>query len=75
MPPLGYDVENRKLAIKVAEARTVVDPGAISRSDPCTCFGTSLREPASRQRRTRPDGTEYGGQWLSRGEPRWKTMK
>ena len=25
MPPLGYDVENRKLAIKVAEARTVVD--------------------------------------------------
>ena len=47
MPPLGYDVQNRKLVVNDAEARIVVEC-AISRSSRFTRCGTSLLTPGSR---------------------------
>src|SRR5262245_47559175 len=69
MPPLGYDVKDRKLMVNEAESRIVVDIFG--------CYLTLKSVHALRdklvdvgiksKRRTRPDGTPYGGQKFSRG--------
>jgi site-specific DNA recombinase len=69
MPPLGYDVKNRKLVVNDAEAHVVVD---IYRRYLALKSVHSLREELAdagirSKRRMRPDGAEYGGQKLSRG--------
>ena len=69
MPPLGYDVRNRKLVVNDAEARLVVD---IYRRYLALKSVHALREELAdagikSKRRMRPDGAEYGGQKLSRG--------
>ena len=69
MPPLGYDVKNRKLVINDAEARIVVE---IYRRYLALKSVHALRDELAdagikSKRRMRPDGAEYGGQKLSRG--------
>src|SRR5450631_1264537 len=69
MPPLGYDVKNRKLVVNEDEARIVVD---IYRRYPALKSVHALRDDLAdagikSKRRMRPDGTAYGGQTLSRG--------
>ena len=69
MPPLGYDVKNRKLIVNEAEARIVVD---IYRRYLALKSVHALRDALAdagitSKRRLRPDGTEYGGQKFSRG--------
>jgi len=69
MPPLGYDVKERKLVVNDAEARTV---GDIYRRylalKSVRVLADDLAAAGIRsKRRVRPDGTEYGGQKLSRG--------
>ena len=69
MPPLGYDVENRKLVVNEAEARIVVD---IYQRYLALKSVHALRDELAdagirSKRRMRPDGTEYGGQTFSRG--------
>ncbi len=69
MPPLGYDVENRKLVVNEAEAGIVVD---IFRRYLALKSVHALRDELAdagirSKRRMRPDGTEYGGQKFSRG--------
>ena len=69
MPPLGYDVKNRKLVINDAEACIVVE---IYRRYLALKSVHALREELAdagikSKRRTRPDGAEYGGQKFSRG--------
>ena len=69
MPPLGYDVKNRKLVVNDAEARIVVD---IYRRYLALKSVHALRDELAdagikSKRRMRPDGTEYGGQKFSRG--------
>jgi len=69
MPPLGYDVKNRKLVVNDAEARIVVE---IYRRYLALKSVHALRDALAdagikSKRRTRPDGAEYGGQKLSRG--------
>src|SRR6202171_6015103 len=69
MPPLGYDVKNRQLVVKDAEARIVFD---IYRRYLALKSVHALREELAdagikSKRRTRPDGAEYGGQKFSRG--------
>ena len=69
MPPLGYDVKERKLVVNDAEARTVV--GIYRRylelksvhALKNALAGAGIKS----KRRRRPDGTTYGGQELSRG--------
>jgi DNA invertase Pin-like site-specific DNA recombinase len=67
MPPLGYDVKNRKLVVNEDEARIVVD---IYRRYLALKSVHALRDELAdaginSKRRMRPDGTEYGGQTLS----------
>jgi site-specific DNA recombinase len=69
MPPLGYDVKNRKLVINDAEARIVVD---IYRRYLALKSVHALRDELAgagvkSKRRMRPSGAEYGGQTFSRG--------
>ena len=69
MPPLGYDVENRKLVVNDAEARIVAD---IYQRYLALRSVHALRDELAdagikSKRRTRPDGTEYGSQKFSRG--------
>ena len=69
MPPLGYDVKNRKLVVNDAEARIVVK---IYRRYLALKSVHALRDELAdarikSKRRLRPDGAEYGGQTLSRG--------
>ena len=69
MPPLGYDVKNRKLVVNDAEARIVVD---IHRRYLALKSVHALRDELAdagvkSKRRMRPDGAPYGGQKLSRG--------
>jgi site-specific DNA recombinase len=69
MPPLGYDVENRKLVVNEAEARIVVD---IFRRYLALKSVHALRDALAdagikSKRRLRPDGTQYGSQNFSRG--------
>jgi site-specific DNA recombinase len=67
MPPLGYDVKNRRLVVNDAEACIVVD---IYRRYLASVH--ALREELAdagikSKRRLRPGGAEYGGQKFSRG--------
>src|SRR5262249_61753004 len=69
MPPLGYDVKDRKLVVNDEESRTVVD---IYRRYLALKSVRALKEELAvagikSKRRVRPDGTEYGGQKLARG--------
>ncbi|HEY8008468.1 MAG TPA: recombinase family protein [Methylocella sp.] len=69
MPPLGYDVKNRKLVVNGDEARIVVD---IYRRYLALKSVHALRDELAdagikSKRRMRPNGTEYGGQTFSRG--------
>src|SRR4030081_554229 len=69
MPPLGYDVKNRKLVVNDAEACIVVE---IYRRYLALKSVHALRDELAdagikSKRRMRPDGVEYGGQRLSRG--------
>jgi site-specific DNA recombinase len=69
MPPLGYDVKDRQLIINDAEAHAVIDiyrrylalKSVRALADELAAAGIRSK------RRVRPDGTEYGGQKLSRG--------
>ena len=66
MPPLGYDVKDRKLVVNDDEARTVVD---IYRRYLALKSVRALRDELAAagirsKRRVRPDGTEYGGQTI-----------
>jgi site-specific DNA recombinase len=69
MPPLGYDVKDRRLVINEAEAHTVIDiyrrylalKSVRALADELAAAGIRSK------RRVRPDGSEYGGQKLSRG--------
>jgi DNA invertase Pin-like site-specific DNA recombinase len=69
MPPLGYDVKDRKLIVNKNEARTVVDiyrrylvlKSVRDLHDELA--GAGIRS----KRRVRPDGTTYGGQTIARG--------
>jgi DNA invertase Pin-like site-specific DNA recombinase len=69
MPPLGYDVKDRKLVINDDEARTVVD--IYRRYLALKSVHALMDELAGARirskRRVRPDGTGYGGQKISRG--------
>jgi site-specific DNA recombinase len=69
MPPLGYDVKDRRLVVNDEECRTVVD---IYRRYLALKSVRALKEELAvagirSKRRVRPDGTEYGGQKLARG--------
>ncbi len=69
MPPLGYDVENRKLVVNDAEGPIVID---IYRRYLALKSVHALRDELAdagirSKRRMRPNGTEYGGQTFSRG--------
>jgi site-specific DNA recombinase len=69
MPPLGYDVKNRKLVVNDPEACIVVE---IYRRYLALKSVHALRDELAdagikSKRRTRPDGAEYGGQKFSRG--------
>ena len=69
LPSLGYDVQNRKLVVNDAEALTVLHifrrylALKSVRALQAELDGAGIRS----KRRTRPDGTDYGGQKLSRG--------
>ena len=69
VPPLGYDVRDRKLVVNHDEARTVV--GIYRRYLALKSVHTLMDELVGTgiksKRRVRPDGTTYGGQNLSRG--------
>jgi site-specific DNA recombinase len=69
MPPLGYDVKDRKLVVNDEESRTVAD---IYRRYLALKSVRALKEELAvagirSKRRVRPDGTKYGGQKLARG--------
>src|SRR5437660_5553650 len=69
MPPLGYDVKDRKLVVNDEEARTVVD---IYRRYLAVKSVRALKDELvaagiRSKRRFRPDGTDYGGQKIARG--------
>ena len=69
MPPLGYDVKDRKLVVNDDEARIVVD---IYRRYLALQSVRTLKDDLAgagirSKRRIRPDGTEYGGQQIARG--------
>jgi site-specific DNA recombinase len=69
MPPLGYDVKDRKLVVNDAEVHTVIDiyrrylalKSVRALADELAAVG--IRSKC----RIRRDGTEYGGHKLSRG--------
>ena len=69
MPPLGYDVKDRKLVVNDDEARTVV--GIYRRYlalKSVLALKDALEDEGVRsKRRMRPDGTNYGGQKFSQG--------
>ena len=69
MPPLGYDVKDRKLVVNDDEARTVV--GIYRRYlalKSVLALKDALEDEGVRSKqRVRPDGTDYGGQKFSRG--------
>ncbi|WP_051335343.1 recombinase family protein [Methylocapsa acidiphila] len=69
MPPLGYDVKDRKLVVNAEEALVVVD--IFQRYLVLTSVHALRDELADAgigsKRRLRADGSEYGGQGFSRG--------
>ena len=69
MPPLGYNMKDRKLLVNDAEAQTVVD---IYRRYLAIKSVRDLKEELAARgirskRRVRPDGTVYGGRPIARG--------
>jgi site-specific DNA recombinase len=69
MPPLGYDVKDRKLVVNEAKAQIVVD---IYRRYLALKSVRDLKEELAARgirskRRARPDGTVYGGRPIARG--------
>jgi site-specific DNA recombinase len=69
MPPLGYDVKDRKLVVNHDEARIVID---IYRRYLALKSVRDLHDELASarvrsKRRVRPDGTTYGGQKIARG--------
>jgi site-specific DNA recombinase len=69
MPPLGYDVKDRKLVVNEEEAPIVVE---IYRRYLALKSVRTLKEELAgagirSKRRVRPDGTVYGGQQIARG--------
>jgi site-specific DNA recombinase len=69
MPPLGYDVKDRKLVVNNDEARAVVNiyQRYLALKSVHTLKDELAEGGIRSKRRVRPDGTEYGGQKLSRG--------
>jgi hypothetical protein len=69
MPPLGYDVKNRKLVVNDEEARIVVDiyRRYLALKSVHALWEELADAGVKSKRRTRPAGVEYGGQKLSRG--------
>ena len=69
LPPLGYDVQNRKLVVNEKEARTVLHIfQSYIRLRSVRALQAELDAEGIRsKRRTLADGTPYGGQRLSRG--------
>jgi site-specific DNA recombinase len=69
LPPLGYDVQNRKLAVNEEEARTVVDIfKSYVQLRSVRALQAELNAAGIRsKRRTYADGTRCGGHKLSRG--------
>ena len=69
MPPLGYDVKDRKLVVNDDEARTVV--GIYRRYlalKSVLALKDALEDEGVRSKqRMRPDGSNYGGQKFSKG--------
>ena len=69
MPPLGYDVKDRKLVINRNEARTVVDiyRRYLSLKSVRQLHDELAAARIRSKRRVRPNGTTYGGQKIGRG--------
>ena len=69
LPPLGYDVKDRKLVVNEEEARTVLHSfRRYTELRSVRVLKTELEEAGIRsKRRTCADGTLWGGQKLSRG--------
>jgi site-specific DNA recombinase len=69
LPPLGYDVKDRKLVVNAEEARTVLQIfKRYVELRSVRVLKTELEEiPIRSKRRVLSDGTAYGGQKLSRG--------
>jgi DNA invertase Pin-like site-specific DNA recombinase len=69
MPPLGYDVKDRKLVINRNEARTIVDiyRRYLSLKSVRQLHDELAAAGIRSKRRVRSDGTTYGGQKIGRG--------
>jgi len=69
MPPLGYDVKERKLVVNDDEARAVADMCRryLALKSVHALMDERAEAGIQSKRRVRHDGTEYGGQKLSRG--------
>src|SRR6478752_5925896 len=69
LPPLGYDVKDRKLVVNEEEARTVLHIfGRYLELKSVRALKAELEEAGIRsKRRVLADSTHYGGQKLSRG--------
>ena len=69
MPPLGYEVKDRKLVINRSEARTVVDiyRRYLALKSVRNLQGELVSLGIRSKRKVRPDGTTYGGQEIARG--------
>ena len=69
MPPLGYDVKDRKLVVNDHEAHTVVDiyRRYLALKSVRALMDELVAAGIRSKRRVRPDGTQYGGQKLTRG--------
>jgi DNA invertase Pin-like site-specific DNA recombinase len=69
MPPLGYDVKERKLVVNDDEARAVADiyRRYLALKSVHALMDELAEAGIQSKRRVRHDGTEYGGQKLSRG--------
>jgi site-specific DNA recombinase len=69
MPPLGYDVKNRKLVVNDGEARIVVEiyRRYLAPKSVHALWEELAGAAIKSKRRMRPGGAEYGGQKFSRG--------
>jgi hypothetical protein len=69
MPPLGYDVRDRKLVVNDEEAQTVryIYQRYLALNSVHALRDELAATDIKSKRRTRPDGTPYGGQIFGRG--------
>jgi site-specific DNA recombinase len=69
IPPLGYDVRDRKLMVNAVEAGTVMHiyRRYLARKSARDLKDELVASGIRSKRRVRPDGSEYGGQELDRG--------